>query len=61
MIISSFGFRSSRDADKYAVFGYDELDGTPAVRGSFCGRLILDAENFIDCGTHVIVIGRLVG
>ena len=61
MIISSFGFRSSRDADKYADFGYDELDGAPAVRGSFCGSLILDAVNFIDCGTHVIVIGRLVG
>lgn len=61
MIISSFGFRSSLDADKYADFGYDELDGTPAVRGSFCGRLILDAVNFIDCGTHVIVIGKLVG
>lgn len=61
MIISFFGFRSSRDADKYADFGYDELDGTPAVRGSFCGRLILDAVNFIDCGTHVIVIGKLVG
>ncbi len=61
MIISSFGFRSSRDADKYADFGYDELDGTPAVMGSFCGRLILDAVNFIDCGTHVIVIGKLAG
>lgn len=60
MIISSFGFRSARDADKYADFGYDELDGTPAVKGNFCGRLILDAINFIDCGTHVIVIGKLV-
>lgn len=59
MIISSFGFRSTRDADKYAEFGYDELDGTPAVKGSFCGRLILDAIDFIDCGTHVIVLGRL--
>lgn len=60
MIISSFGFRSARDADKYADFGYDGLDGTPAVKGNFCGRLILDAINFIDCGTHVIVIGKLV-
>lgn len=59
LIISSFGFRSSRDADKYADFGYDELDGTPAVRGSFCGRLVMDALDFIDCGTHEIVIARL--
>lgn len=60
MIISSFGFRSARDADKYADFGYDELDGTPAVRGKFCGRIIMDAINFVDCGTHVIVIGKMV-
>lgn len=59
-IISSFGFRSARDADKYADLGYDELDGTPAVKGNFCGRLILDAMDFIDCGTHVIVISKLV-
>lgn len=60
MIISSFGFRSSRNADKYDDFGYDELDGTPAVKGQFCGRLIADAYDFIDCGTHVIVVARLV-
>lgn len=60
MVISSFGFRSSRDADKYADFGYDKLDGTPAVRGKFCGRLILEAVNFVDCGTHDIVIAKLV-
>ncbi len=60
MIISSFGFRSARDIDKYTDFGYDELDGTPAVKGNFCGRLILDAINFIDCGSHIIVIGKLV-
>lgn len=60
MIISSFGFRSARDADKYADFGYDDLDGTPAVRGKFCGRIIMDAINFVDCGTLVIVIGKMV-
>lgn len=60
LIISSFGFRSARDADKYADFGYDELEGTPLVKGSFCGRLILDAINFVDCGTHVIVVGKLI-
>ena len=58
-IISSFGFRSSRESDKYADFGYEELDGTPAVNGNFCGRLVLSAVGFIDCGTHVIVIGKL--
>ena len=39
--------------------GYDVLDGAPAVRGNFCGRLVMDAIEFMDCGTHVIVVGKL--
>lgn len=59
-IIGKFGFYSGRDTDKYSDFGYTDLDGTPAVNGRFCGRLILDAFNFVDCGTHMLVLGRLV-
>lgn len=59
-VISSFGFRSARDADKYEDFGYEELDGVPAVNGNFCGRLVVEASEFIDCGTHDIVVCRLV-
>lgn len=58
-IIGKFGFCSSRDNDKYSGYGYKDLDGAPAVNGKFCGRLILDAFDFVDCGTHIIVIGRL--
>lgn len=61
MIISTFGFSSSRDRDKYAAFGYELSDGVPVVNGKFCGRLILEAEQFVDCGTHFVVISRLVG
>lgn len=60
MIIATFGFRSSRGTDKYAEFGYSMLDGAPLVNGKFCSRLILDAIEFVDCETHVIVLGRLI-
>lgn len=59
-IIGKFGFYSGRDTDKYSEFGYTDLDGAPAVNGHFCGRLILDAFDFVDCGTHMLVLGRLV-
>lgn len=59
-IIGIFGFRSSRDFDKYADFGYEVFDGAPAVNGEFCGRLIVEAYDFVDAGTHEIVIARLV-
>lgn len=58
-IIGKFGFSSSRDNDKYHDFGYEVLGCTPCVKGSFAGRLILEAEQFIDCDTHVLVVARL--
>lgn len=59
-IIGRFGFTSSRDTDKYEPFGYDLIDFAPCVKGKFCGRMILEAEQFIDCGTHVVVIAKLL-
>lgn len=58
--IGTFGFRSSRDTDKYAGYGFDVLAGTPCVKGKFAGRLVLEAEQFIDCETHVLVVARLI-
>lgn len=58
--IGTFGFRSSRNNDKYADYGYDVLAGTPCVKGKFAGRLVLEAEQFIDCETHVLVVARLI-
>ncbi len=59
-VIGTFGFHSSRDTDKYADYGYDIISGAPVVRGTFAGRLILEALDFVDCETHVLVLGRLV-
>ena len=59
-IISSFGFCSSCDNDKYAEYGYDITEGAPMVKGKFAGRLVLDALNFVDNETHVVVLARLV-
>lgn len=58
-LIGKFGFYSSRDTDKYADVGYEVYGNTPCVKGKFAGRLILQAENFVDCGTHVLVLARL--
>lgn len=60
MLIGRFGFFSSRDTDKYEGFGYDLVDYVPCVKGSFAGRLILEAVKTVDCGTHILVLGRLI-
>lgn len=59
-LIGCFGFSCSRDRDKYADFGYEVIAGSPCVKGKFAGRLVLEAEQFIDCGSHILVLGRLV-
>lgn len=59
-IIGKFGFFTSRDTDKYADFGFEVNGYVPCVNGKFAGRLILEAEQFTDCGTHVLVLARLV-
>lgn len=58
-IIGRFGFFSSRDTDKYADFGYEVIGGVPCVTGRFAGRLILEAEDFVDCGSHELVIAHV--
>lgn len=59
-VIGGFGFRSSRDCDKYEDYGYTTVEGAPLVNGKFAGRLILEALNFVDNETHVVVLARLV-
>ena len=59
-VIGQFGFCSSRTVDKYADYGYDVVEGAPLVKGTFAGRLILDALTFVDNETHVVVMARLV-
>ena len=58
-VIGTFGFCCSRDNDKYAAYGYETSGGAPLVKGTFAGRLIFEAINFVDNETHVVVMARL--
>ena len=57
--IGTFGFRSSRDTDKYADYGYEVVAGTPYVKAASRGASC-SGRGFVDCGTHMLVIGRLI-
>lgn len=59
-VIGRFGFMHSSQTDKYDGFGFEVKDYVPCVKGKFAGRLILEAEQFIDCETHVLVVARLI-
>lgn len=59
-LIGRFGFMHSSRTDKYEGFGFEVKDYVPCVNGRFAGRLILEARQFIDCETHVLVVARLL-
>lgn len=58
-IISTFGFNSSKDIDKFENFSFSEIDNIKVIDNSI-GYMILEKVNEIDCDTHTLFIGRLV-
>lgn len=59
-LISIFGFSTSRDRDKYADFGRSDFNGMPVPKGKFCGCLSLAVLEYVDCGTHMLVVANLL-
>lgn len=59
-IIGTFGFQSSRTADKYADYGYKMFGDVPVVNGKFASRLSLELLGMADNETHMVVFARLV-
>lgn len=59
-IIKVFGFKSGRDTDKFASFEYEVLDGLPVFTKDFCGSLICEVLEMVNCGTHDIITAKVL-
>lgn len=59
-LIGAFGFKSSRDTDKFAGFptARDE-NGVPYVTQSVCARYSCKLVDSLDLGSHVMLIGEV--
>lgn len=60
-VIYRFGYNSSKDVDKFVNCIYEEVDETPVVTEGMCSYLICDLIQTVDCGTHDIFIGKVIG
>jgi flavin reductase (DIM6/NTAB) family NADH-FMN oxidoreductase RutF/rubredoxin len=61
-LIGNFGFRSGRDADKFASVPYGLTErGYPVLKLNTCGWLECTLESFTDLKTHTLFIGSLTG
>ena len=58
-IISTFGFQSSKDVDKFKDFEYEVVNNTKVLKDTI-GYLSCEVINVIDSGTHDIFIGKVI-
>ena len=59
-IISTFGFRSSKDIDKFENFDYNIIDGTKVLNENMIGYIECEVIDIIDADTHDIFIAKIL-
>ena len=59
-LISTFGFKSSLDFDKFGSFDYEIIDNLPILKENMIGYLICEVTNIIDCNTHDLIIAKVI-
>ena len=57
-IIGTFGYKSSREVDKFSNFDYELIDDLPVLKDN-CGVIICDVINKIETSTHTIFIAEI--
>lgn len=58
-LIETFGFKSSRDIDKYADHETVEVDGVKVIKESL-GYMVLEKVDAIENDTHTLFIGKTI-
>ncbi len=58
-LIQTFGFKSSREIDKYADCETEDIDGVKIIKNSL-GYMVLEKVDAIENDTHTIFIGKLI-
>lgn len=59
-IIGTFGFKSGKDADKFAEVEYSVKDYMPVVSDS-CGYIVCDVIDKMETATHTVFLGEVKG
>lgn len=59
-LISTFGFSTSKDTDKFLDFDYDIIENIPVIKENTVGYFMCEVINIIDCETHDVIIARVL-
>lgn len=57
-LIGTFGYKSSRDTDKYQNVDYEIVDNLPVIKNT-CGNMICKVINKIETTTHTIFLAEV--
>lgn len=58
-IIGEFGFKSSRDTNKFEDTSYDEMHGIPVISDS-CGKMVCEVIDMMETKTHTVFLGKVI-
>lgn len=58
-IIGEFGFKSSKDTDKFKNVDYKELKGIPVISDS-CGYMICKVTDVVETNTHTLFLAAVL-
>lgn len=61
LVIGTFGFRTSRDTDKFAERSYRMVDNLPVLEEKTTAYLICRVQKEVDMGTHTVFIASVEG
>jgi flavin reductase (DIM6/NTAB) family NADH-FMN oxidoreductase RutF/rubredoxin len=59
-VINTFGFKTSKDVDKFRDCEYEIKDQLPILKEEICGYLICEVLNVIDAETHDVILARII-
>lgn len=57
--IGEFGYKTSKEVDKFSKVKYENVDNIKIVTDNICGYLICNVKDIIDCGTHDLFIAEV--
>lgn len=58
-IIGTFGYKSSREIDKYENINYDTFEDLPIIKDT-CGNMICEVTNTVETSTHTIFLAKVI-
>ena len=59
-LISDFGFKTSKEFDKFKVVEHKEIDGINVLTENVLGYIICEVKEIVDCDTHDLFIAKVI-